>query len=298
MGGVGAWWPSTWSPNWDPQPVFSLDPTVRVTVVGSIVFMTVWWIGTAGSDQMAIQRYLATRDTRAARRVFLVTGITNIVITSLLASVGFALLAFFQAHPGYLSPETLRKNADVVFPLYIIRFVPPGLTGLILAALLAAAMSSLSSGVNSACSVISVDFIDRLRGRSAGESDADQVRRTRIISLVSGLAAVVVSLLIGQIKEMNIMEITVRTNHVFVAPLFVLFVLALFVPFATPAGAACGAVAGCAVGALIACTNKVSFQWMSLAALIADLLVTIPISLVTKRKPGSDRVGPIRSSEV
>lgn len=282
MGGVGAWWPRTWSPNWDHQPVFSLDPTVRVTVIGSILFMTVWWIGTAGSDQMAIQRYLATRDTKTARRVFLVTGLSNILITSLLACVGFALLAFFSTHSGTVSAETMEKNADIVFPLYIIRHVPPGLTGLILAALLAAAMSSLSSGVNSACSVISVDFIDRFRKTPVADSDSAQVRRTRVISVASGLVGVAISLLMGQIKGMNIMEITVRTNHVFVAPLFVLFVLALFVPFATPVGAACGTLAGCVVAAVIACTDTISFQWMSLAALFVSLLVAIPVSLVTK----------------
>lgn len=284
MGGVAAWWPTSWSPNWDHQPFFSLDPTVRVTVIGSILFMTIWWIGTASSDQMAIQRYLATRDTKAARRVFLVTGLANILITSLLACVGFALLAFFTAHPGYLPAGTLDNKADIVFPLYIIHHVPPGVTGLILAALLAAAMSSLSSGVNSACSVISVDFIDRFRKAPAADSDAVQVRRIRIISFASGFVAVAISLLMGQIKGMNIMEITVRTNHVFVAPLFMLFVLALFVRFATPIGAACGTLAGCAVAAVFACTDKVSFQWMSLAALVVNILVAIPVSLWTYKE--------------
>ncbi len=284
MGGVSAWWPTSWSPNWDHQPFFSFDPTVRVTVVGSILFMTIWWIGTASSDQMAIQRYLATRDTKAARRVFLVTGLANILITSLLACVGFALLAFFTAHPGYLPTGTLENKADIVFPLYIIHHVPPGVTGLILAALLAAAMSSLSSGVNSACSVISVDFIDRFRKAPAADSDAVQVKRIRVISLVSGFVAVAISLLMGQIKGMNIMEITVRTNHVFVAPLFMLFVLALFVRFATPIGAACGTLAGCAVAAVFACTDKVSFQWMSLAALVVNVLVAIPVSLWTYKE--------------
>lgn len=297
MGGVTAWWPSTWSPNWDHQPFFSFDPTVRVTVIGSILFMTIWWIGTASSDQMAIQRYLATRDTKTARRVFLVTGLANILITTLLACVGFALLAFFTAHPDYLSAGTLENKADIVFPLYIIHHVPPGLTGLILAALLAAAMSSLSSGVNSACSVISVDFIDRFRKVPATDSDAVQVKRIRIISFVSGSVAVVISLLMGQIKGMNIMEITVRTNHVFVAPLFMLFVMALFVRFATPIGAACGTLAGCAVAAVFACTNKVSFQWMSLAALLVDLLVAVPVSYWTYKKKPSESGAPAVSPD-
>ncbi len=301
MGGVGAWWPKVWSPHWDQQPVFSLDPKVRVTVVGSIVFMTVWWICTAGSDQMAIQRYFATRDVKAARNVFLVTGLSNIVITCLLAAVGFALLAFFESNK-HLAPGVLynEKKADTIFPFFIVRYVPPGVTGLILAALLAAAMSSLSAGVNSACSVIKTDFIDRFWKGATARSDRSQVVQTRIISFLAGLFMVLLSLVMGRIKG-NIMEVTVRTNHVFVAPLFGLFFMALFVRRATPLGTACGAIVGCIVAVLFAywdlitagmvslgllskASPQLSFQWISLFSLIANLLVAIPLSRLTYRE--------------
>jgi SSS family solute:Na+ symporter len=315
MGGVGAWWPTTWSPHWDQQPIFSWDPTIRVTVVGSIVMMTVWWICTAGSDQMAIQRYFATRDVKAARRVFLVTGLSNIAITCLLAAVGFALLAFFESNK-HLAAEVLynEKKADTIFPFFIVRYVPPGITGLILAALLAAAMSSLSAGVNSACSVIKTDFIDRFWKGATGRSDRSQVVQTRIISFLAGVFMVLLSLVMGQIKG-NIMEVTVRTNHVFVAPLFGLFFMALFVRRATPIGAACGAIAGCIVAVLFAywdlitaglaslglfsqASPQLSFQWISLFSLLAHLAVGIPVSRYTykeNRAGGSLVTGPGQS---
>ncbi len=311
MGGVGAWWPTEWSPAWDEQPVFSLDPTTRVTVIGSIVMMTVWWICTAGSDQMAIQRYLATRDTKAARRAFLTTGIANVVVTLILAALGFALLGFFRANPQYLAHGlSIEADADKLFPHYIVRFLPVGITGLVISGLLAAAMSSLSSGINSSCSVISVDFIERFR--SGRESDARRIRTTKVIAVLSGLVAVLLSSLMGKVTG-NIMEVTVRTNHVFVAPLFGLFFMALFVPFATPLGTACGALAGCAVAVLIAYWDLItavpahlvfmgmgeptaslaallelsgpilSFQWISLISLIVNLVVAIPLSLISGR---------------
>ena len=56
MGGVGAWCPTAWAPNWDVQPFFSLDPHVRVTVTGTVPVTLLWWLCTAGSDQVAIQR--------------------------------------------------------------------------------------------------------------------------------------------------------------------------------------------------------------------------------------------------
>ncbi|MHC4796936.1 MAG: sodium:solute symporter family transporter [Planctomycetota bacterium] len=277
MGGFD-WWPTEWSSNWSQQPIFSLDPKTRVTVIGSIVFMTVWWVCTAGSDQMAIQRYLATRDTKAARRAFLTTGIANIVVSCLLAALGFALLGFFKANPHLLQQSmsiTQEKTADIIFPYFIIRFLPAGITGLV-------------SGINSACSVISTDFIDRFRSHT--DSEKIRIRRNKIIALISGLAAVLLSATMGKITG-NIMEVTVRTNHIFVAPLFGLFFMALFVRSATPFGTACGAIAGCAVAVVIAYwdfftgnpDNKLSFQWISLISLATNLIVGIPLSLLSKR---------------
>jgi solute:Na+ symporter, SSS family len=285
MGGVSAWWPEHWSPNWDAQPFFSLDPTVRATVLGSLAFMGLWWICTAASDQMAIQRYLATRDARTARRVFLITVISNVVITLVLACLGFALLGFFQAHPDYLpSSLTLERDGDKLFPYYIVQFLPPAATGLVIAGLLAAAMSSLSAGINSSCAVVSADFIERFQAPGHTSSPQSQVRQTKIIAVASGLVAVLLSSLMSKVTG-NIMEVTVRTNHVFIAPLFGLFFMALFVPFATGFGASCGAIAGAGVAVVIAYWDiltggpALSFQWITVLSLIADLAVGCIVSL-------------------
>jgi len=231
---------------------------------------------------MAIQRYLATRDAKAARRAFLVTGLANIIITLCLASLGF-----FQTHPELLAQGmTIDQDGDKLFPFFIVRFLRPGITGLVIAGLLAAAMSSLSSGINSASSVVSVDFVDRFRPPDRVDSDAAQMRRARLIAVVSGLAAVLLSTVMGGVTG-NIMEVTVRTNHIFVAPLFGLFFMALFVPFATTVGTIVGAVAGCAVAVVIAYWDLItggatlSFQWISLISLTVNMAVAIPLSAAT-----------------
>jgi SSS family solute:Na+ symporter len=82
--------------------------------------------------------------------------------------MGFALLAYFQANPQFLPDgQTLQKSADQLFPRYIVFGLPQGITGLVVAGLLAAAMSSLSSGVNSTATVIQVDFVERF-SRASG----------------------------------------------------------------------------------------------------------------------------------
>jgi SSS family solute:Na+ symporter len=317
MGGVGAWWPREWSSSWDQQPFFDWDPRVRVTILGSLFFMSIWWVCTAGSDQMAIQRYLATRDARAARKAFGMTLIANVVVHALLAGVGFALLGFFRAHPENLLPGmTIEKSADNLFPYYIVRFLPPGITGLVIAGLLAAAMSSLSSGINSACSVISSDFIGRFKRRpgtapaphapshssawpnavvsKAGDPDAVAatqpitVGQTRLIAVTSGLAAVLLSFLIGGVSG-NIMEVTVRTNHIFTAPLFALFFMALFVRSATGFGTIFGALYGCGVAVAIAYWDvltggpTLSFQWISALSLVVSIGAGILLSRLMPR---------------
>ena len=295
MGGIDAWWPHEWSPTWDRQPLFSWDPRVRVTVVGSIVWLTVWWICTAGSDQMAMQRYLATRDAPAARKAFLLTLLSNVFAMLVLCSLGFALLGFFQAHPEYLKADggylqtdlTIQKDADKLFPYYIVRFLPVGVTGLVVSGLLATAMSALASGINSSCSVIATDFVNPIFGPACSEKGG--VRRDKMITLLVGFAAIATSFLMDKVTG-NTLEVTTRTNHVFAAPLFGLFVMAMFVPFATPLGAIAGAMAGCIVAILFAYWDLItggatlSFQWITLVALVVNLLVGIPVSLVLPRK--------------
>ena len=287
LGGVGAWVPTEWSASWDRQPLLSLDPTVRASVIGSIVTMTLWWICTSGSDQMAIQRDLATRDAKAARRAFLITALANAAVTCVLAALGFALLAFFRANPQ--SGLSIAKNADELLTYYLVHFLPPGATGLVLAGLLAAAMSSLSSGINSAGAVISSDFFEA-HTKGAG-SETTRFRRARLISWLSGLLTVSISLVLSLLMSRvsgNTLEVTIRTNHIFVAPLFGLFFMAMFVPFATGSGAALGALAGCAVAITIAYWDiltggpVLSFQWISLLSLAAHLSVGCAVSGIQK----------------
>ncbi|NOX55611.1 MAG: hypothetical protein GXP27_14465, partial [Planctomycetes bacterium] len=159
LGGVTAWWPTHWPSEWE-APVWGFSSTARVTFLGAALAQFTWWTCTAGSDQMAIQRYLATRDAPAARHVLLISLLANVLVCLILSPVGLALWAYFRAHPELLrTGHTVLQDADKLFPRFIEVGMPAGLSGLVVAGLLAAAMSSLSSGVNSSCSIITVDFV-------------------------------------------------------------------------------------------------------------------------------------------
>ena len=61
------WFPTSWQDNWDHQPIFSLDPGTRISVVGLILSSLIWYICTSGGDQTVVQRFMATADAAAAR---------------------------------------------------------------------------------------------------------------------------------------------------------------------------------------------------------------------------------------
>ena len=289
MGGVMEWFPTAWAPTWDSFKIFSTDPHIRVTVVGVMLTATAWWVCTAGSDQMAIQRYLATRDTKAARRAFLCTNFAEAAISILLSLTGFALFGFFRVNPHLIADgKSIIEDADFLFPHYIANFLPIGIAGLVVAGILSAAMSSLSSGINSTATVIMSDFFARFKKKK--DTEFHNVKVARFISIIIGVIAVLLSTVMGRVSG-NIMEITNKTNGIFVAPLFNLFFMALFIPFATPLGTVFGSIYGIFIGFLIAFWDALtggpglSFLLILPLSLISSIVFGILFSLLpTKGK--------------
>ena len=258
LGGFG-WFPTEWSPSWDTQPLFSLDPNVRVTAFWSIVSGTLWWVCTAGGDQTAVQRFMSVRDVKEARRSFLLNSFAGILVNVILALVAFSLLGFFEARPELLPAGV---DADRVFPYYIVHLLPIGISGLVISGLFAAAMSSVDSGVNSLTAVVVTDFVGRFRRRAL--SEIARVRLSQGLALAIGLIVVLgSSFLVGNVPG-NFVEIAQRTLHLYVGALFLLFFLSIFVPFSTAPGTIAGSLSALLAAACVA-------YWGSLNQMTQDL---------------------------
>ena len=268
MGGVGEWWPDGWQSQWE-KPVFWFDTESRVTFMGAALNMYVWMVCTAGADQMAIQRYLSTRDAKSARRSFGVHLAAEVLISALLALTGLAVLRYFVIHPEFLAEGTsVHENADELLPRFVVTVLPPGLAGLVIAAMLSAAMSSLSSGMNSASAVITSDFLGRFR--KVHWSQHENIRVARLASIGIGVAAVLLSMVVGHLAS-NLLELCIKVVNLLTAPLFVLFFLALFVPWSKPRGAV--------VATIVSVTTAVAFGLFELFGL--KMLWFSPLSFVT-----------------
>lgn len=288
MGGFSAWIPTEWADHWSHQPVFSLDPHVRVTLVGTFFYAILWWVCTAGSDQLIVQRFLTTKDAAAARRAFFHNCIACAVVAFIMVTVGAALLGFYRFHPdGQAAAFDFSSRGDALFPHFINNHLPMGLTGLVMAGILGAAMSSLSSGINSSISVISKDFIETFRP-DWQPGERQKVRNARLLAFGIGLAAVGGSIIMNWIPG-NLAEVGGKTVNLLVWPLFGLFFLAFFIPFATPFGALTGAAYSIAAAALIGYWDvftggtPVSFQWIAPVSLAVSIVFSCLFSLLPTR---------------
>ena len=284
MGGIANWWPNDWPAHWQ-EPSWGFDPVPRVSFGILLVSTILWYVCTNGSDQMSIQRFLSTRDAVGARKALAVSQISDVIVSVLLGLTGFAILSFYQLYPPELAEgQTLSSIGDQLFPRFILNEMPSGLAGLIIAALLSAALSSLSSGLNSACAVIEKDFLPaRMEDESSG---ASTVRRLQ--AMTWGVAVVVIALsLLNLLIEGNIIERCFKMVNLLTAPLFVLFFLALFVRRSNAFGAWVGLLCSIATAVAIAYAKDldlpitVSFVWMMPCSLLAGVTAGIVASIMT-----------------
>ena len=139
-------------------------------------------LGTHGTDQMMVQRYLSARSQRDAARAILLSAVVVLIQFSLFLFIGVQFACFYSQQPGVVFDKT-----DEVYAHFLIHSFPrdTGLVGLMLAAILAAAMSTLSSSLNASASAILNDFYLPLK--STPTSPARLLTITRRLSLVFGI---------------------------------------------------------------------------------------------------------------
>ena len=284
-----AWWPQEWSAGWA-QPHWVSSASSERPILALFGSMLFWYVCTAGSDQMAIQRYAATRDVKAARTMFGVSLIAGCAIQILLCGLGLALYAYALANPAFLPPgKTALDAADDLFPRFIITVLPAGISGLIIAGLLAEAMNSLSSGVSATGTVVVTDLINRFR-KTPSTSDGD-MRMAKWVSVFLGIVVVLLSSVMAFVSG-NLFEISQNVVTLFVAPLFGLFFMAIFVRFATSFGTLVGAAAGVATACAINYWRDVTGQYPPISFLWAipvSLAVQIAVGCVASLLPIGER---------
>jgi SSS family solute:Na+ symporter len=281
MGGFG-WFPTTWQPHWDTQPLYSFDPSTRLTVLGTFFNILIWYVCTAGGDQLSVQRFMATKDVKAARKAYAIQLCAATSITCVLFLVGFAIMGYFRDHPEFLPVGyDLKANADDLYPRFISHHLPIGISGLVISAMFAAAMSSVDSGVNSITAVVMTDLMDRFGVKP--KTERGHVIAASILAFAIGGLVMIGSAFVGQI-EGNITEVCSKTANLLTTPIFGLFFFALFVKRANAPGVWVGWAFGLAAAVLTAFSGEIfgvdpvtgnqpiSFEWIPLISIVINIV--------------------------
>ena len=200
-----------------------------------------------GADQVAVQRYLSARSEKISQRGILMNLLGMWIVIPGLLLIGVGLYSHFTAHPELLAADSLSgslaenpKVADTALPQFARLYFPPGVVGLFLAALLAAIMSSIDSGIHSVTTALVVDFRDRFYPALKPADDQQDVLLIRCLLLAIGTISVTLACFVGPLG--NVFDIGKKLTAAFGGPLLAIFILALFSRRATWLGVLLGAL--------------------------------------------------------
>lgn len=257
---------------------FSFDPTKSFTIWTVVIGVTIANLANYLADQMSLQRYLATGDAKAACRSFLVNVYGVIIVLALLTGVGLALFVYY----AHVNDPTLPTKTDAIFPHFVATRLPQGLTGLLLAALLAATMSSLTSGINSLAGVLTLDFRHRF---GSAMTDNQQLFFAKMISLVIGLVSTIAA---GYVSKLGTLwDMTQVILGVFAGPLLACVAMSVSNIRCHGRAMTIALIAGSLVGVAVV-RSPISSMWISPIAGVATAVLAIVLTRIIPAPPSHE----------
>jgi len=230
------------------------------------------------TDQAVIQRYLTTRDERAAARSIWANAVLVIPGSLVFFTLGTALYVFYKAHPALLEP---RLQTDATLPLFIAEKLPAGVAGLVIAGVFAASMSSLDSSMNSVATALVTDFYRRFKPAA---EDGACLRLARWLTLALGALGTGTALLLATYDIKSLWFAYTKILGLVGGGLTGVFMLGIFTRRATGAGAFAGVVAGTALGLYAWLRTPVHFYLYAAIGAAVSFAVGYVASLVLPRE--------------
>ena len=220
-------WSSTWS-----------QATWWVIILGGLANNLISYT----SDQTVIQRYLTTPDEKSAGRGILVNGLMSVFVSVAFYMIGTGLYTFYKTHPAEL--DITMGQSDAIFPFFMMSQMPAGVAGVLIAAIFAATMSTISSNINSVATAFSIDFWKRF---SPATTDSQLVGIARWASVVSGMVGLALALLMATWDIQSFLDFFNEILGLLTSGLGGLFFIAVFMKRVKGYAALTGFVAGEAV---------------------------------------------------
>lgn len=176
-----------------------------------------------GTDQTIVQRYLAARSNKDAIRASFIGVLLSVPVWALFMFIGTALFGYYQLNPETVLPADIKP--DAVFPQFIMQELPVGVSGLVISALIAAAISSLDSDVNCLSAIFTEDFYGRLK---KNVTDQQKLVFGKVTILIIGILTIAVASLFSYIGGEGVLGVVFSLYAIFSGGIAGMFLLGLF----------------------------------------------------------------------
>ena len=194
-----------------------------------------------GIDQNYVQRYMASKTEKDAKRSAFSGGLLYIPVSFIFLFIGTGLYSYYNSGTATLPAELLdATKSDRIFPFFIVNSLPAGLSGLLIASVFAAGMSTISTSFNSSATVFLTDYYKRYF--KADASDRDSMRILYIASVIISLVGVLIG--IAMINVKSALDAWWKLASIFSGGMLGLFLLAAFTNVKSKAPAVIGANTG------------------------------------------------------
>jgi SSS family transporter len=257
----------------------SFDVSTTYTIWAGVFGGAVFTMASHGTDQLIVQRLLTCRDLRSSQKALVGSGVAVIAQFLVFLVLGLGLWVFYGGRSF--------TSSDEIFPLFIVEQLPPGITGLLIAGVFAAAMSSLSSSINSLASASAYDFWAPMVG--ARDDDARLLRAGRAFSLLwAALLIVGATLFIPLSRETAAVEVALGVASLVYGGLLGAFALGVLTKRPGQAAAIIGIISGIGIVSLL--RDQMAWPWYALVGATITLVVGTVIGRFLPVEPGARTV--------
>jgi solute:Na+ symporter, SSS family len=242
------------------------------TLIGGLIGGAFLSMASHGTDQLIVQRLLTTKNLKDSQKAIIGSGVIVIVQFAIFLLVGVMLYAYY-------GPTSMKT--DEIFPLFIIKVLPPGVTGIIIAGLFAAAMSTLAGSMSSLASSTMLDLYLPFSGNK--KDDASQLRISRYITVMWA-----VMLIFSAVLFMNspraVVELALSIASFTYGGLLGTFLLGILVKKARQEDALAGFVAGIFIMITVISLKLAAWTWFTLIGVLATLLIGGILSVLSNKE--------------
>jgi len=250
------------------------EPVLWVVFVGGFLTQLV----TYSSDQVVVQRYLTTATEKEARQSIYTNALLVIPASLIFFAVGTALWVYFRHNPAQLNPH---GHTDDIFPWFISQRLPAGLSGLVIAGLFAATMSTISSSMNSIATVVTTDFYQTAKPDSTDHQRFTFARRT---TFVLGLIGCSIAIYLVFLSNASIWDQYLKIIGLFGGCLAGMFVAGIFFPRINSVGILTGFIVSAISLYFIQAYTKTSFFLYPVYAVGICVAVAYAVSLFSAKE--------------